>query len=141
MWLFPLLQVLLQALQLIVTQSGVFQNVQDQQLVRVVKQPLDQVPYFGASRLGALHHRRVNVSSGVFGLGVGDVTLLLKNADGGEHRVVGQQLLAGEIVKNLLNGGRTRCQRTSMSLSSASVSVAERFGGTFSLTKEVEKGN
>ena len=72
--------------------------------MRVVKQPLDEMTDFGAGSLGALNHRRVDVSPGVYRFGMGDVALLLQNADGGEHRVVGQQLLTLKIVEHLLNG-------------------------------------
>ena len=69
------------------------------------------------------------VEEGSTFLAVADVALLLEDADGGEDGVVGQRGALGIAATRSPTADSPRCQRSFISLSSASVNVMDRFGG------------
>src|SRR5208283_2811918 len=70
--------------------------------MRILEKAMGEMTDLGPRGLLAFDQSSVNVCTAV--LYVADVTLFFENANGGQHRVVGQGRLAGKRFEHLLDG-------------------------------------
>src|SRR4029077_520079 len=89
------LQQLAQAIEFFRINTRLFQNVQQELLMRVAEESADEVSHLEARGILAIHLRNVHVRALIFLLDVLHVTLFLQDADDGQDGVVGQSRLRG----------------------------------------------
>src|SRR6266436_236249 len=93
-----LVQHLPQAIQFLGVDPVIFQDIQHQQLARILKKAAQQVTNFRLGRFLLIQQREIDMGPTVFL--VTHVPLLLQNPDDGQHRVVSQRLFVGEGFQN-----------------------------------------
>ena len=106
----------------------VFENIQDQQLVRIFEEPGHEMSDFRSRSFFAFDQRHVNVGTAVFDML--NVAFGFEDPNCGQDGVVGQRRLFRQAVENLLTVAEPFSHSTSINLNSASVRVSDFLGGT-----------
>src|SRR6185437_10129895 len=79
----------------------VFEQIQNQQLVGTLEEPIDQVPDLKPGCLFAADQRRINMRAAIFN--VLNVTLFFQDSDLRQHGVIRQDGLLRQGLQKLMN--------------------------------------
>src|SRR6185503_135424 len=95
------LKQLLHLLEFCSVDTLVFEQIQNQQLVRTFEKPIDQVPDLKPGCLFAADQRRINMRAAIFN--VLNVTFFFQDSYRSQHRVIRQDGLLRQGLQKLMN--------------------------------------